>query len=283
MPGGVRRLSTSQFKPMEGFHKLETLWRIEYETTAVEPLITKAGDEESQEYVDSIIGKSLQKDLPDFVPILLDNKAVVTGNAVKGVFRHVVSAQLTAANVRVCVQNVKLGEGESPPADRKGQCSPDDPCFVCTWFGTASRQGALYFSFLESVETVENILPSTDSSAIPMLALSDKNMAAAKRAFLYVIPVRKGTKFTGWITGENLSDEILGAIAEVVEMSRHGFIKFGGLKTRGYGAVKLEVKKIEKYKAAPFKLEKEYLGDELGELLTSSRESYRKLITAGEG
>ena len=269
---------------MVGFHKLESFWKIEYEAETLEPFITQATSEEAKEEVDSILSKKLPKTLLDSVPLVMGDRAVITGNAVKGVFRHVLSAQLTEAGHEVCVQEVKLPKPKKSkedkekliPEGRKEQCTPEDPCFVCMWFGTASMQGALYFSFLKSSDAIKEILLE---EPIPMIAVDDKTKAVAERAFLLIAPVKEGTKFVGWITGENLSEEIIGAIKEVVDMSKKGFIKFGGYRTRGYGTVKFEIKKLTKYSTVPFKKEFEYEGEKLSEFLNNCQEKYHEYLT----
>jgi CRISPR/Cas system CSM-associated protein Csm3 (group 7 of RAMP superfamily) len=267
-----------EFERMEGFHKLKSLWKIGYRVTTLEPLLTQSATEEAKEVVDSILGKTIPKDLPDAVPLIFDGKAVVTGNAVKGVFRHLISSQLREAGIPVCFQEVKHG-----PVTPEGlkQCPPDRPCFVCTWFGTPSRQGALYFSMLKSTEPVEKVLAG---DPIPMIAIRDDYEAIdpRARAFLVLAPVREGVEFSGWIKGENLSGEIIGAIKEVQDMSWRGFVKFGGFKTRGFGSVKIEVVKIEKYCTVPFKLEKEYSKDELERFLGECQKRYHELMSRGK-
>lgn len=257
---------------MPGFHILGSMWRIEYKATTLEPFLTQPATDEAREAIGEVLGKALAKPELDAVPLVIGGRAVITGNAVKGVFRHVISAQLTAAGISVCVQNVKLGE---KPPERAEQCSPHEPCFVCTWFGTASRQGALYFSFLTSAETVEKVLAD---EPIPMIALRDDQMAVARRAFLLLAPLKSGVEFTGYVTGENLSEEIIGAIKELVDISGKGFLKFGGFKTRGMGSVKLNITRLEKYRTVPFGLEFEYTNAELDEYLKKCQAKYHALL-----
>lgn len=268
----------SEFKRMPGFHKLESLWRIEYVAVSIEPILTQAATEEAQELVDSIIGKKIPKDMPDAVPLIIGGKAVITGNAVKGVFRHLISSQLTEAGLHVCCQKVKGRSGI--PKGRISECGPENPCFVCTWFGTPSRQGALHFSLLRSVKSIEEVLAD---EPIPMIALREDYGAVdpRARAFMLLAPVKEDVKFRGWIKGENLSEEIIGAIKEVQDMSGRGFVQFGGYKTRGFGALRIEILKVEKYGTIPFKLEKSYEGDELKRFLEECQKRYHSLISRG--
>jgi CRISPR/Cas system CSM-associated protein Csm3 (group 7 of RAMP superfamily) len=268
---------SSVFKKMPGFHRLESLWKLSYRAIAIEPVLTRSADEETKYRIDEIIGRKTEKTTPDMVPLVFGDRVVFTGNAVKGLFRHVISSQLTSAGHTVCVQDVKAPK-KGPPEGRQQQCKPENPCFICTWFGTGSRQGALHFSFLESVKNVSDVVAR---DPIPMIAMMDEFMATSveKRAFVIVVPVKEGTEFTGWIKGVNLSGEIIGAVKEVVDMSEKGFIQFGGLKTRGYGSMRLEITSIEKYSTTPFKLEKEYKGEELRKFLESCQAEYRNLLT----
>lgn len=268
----------SEFKKMAGFHRLESLWRIEYRAVSIEPILTQAATEEAQELVDSIIGKKIPKDMPDAVPLVIEGKAVITGNAVKGVFRHLISSQLTKAGLPVCCQKVKARSGV--PEGRISECNAEKPCFVCTWFGTTSRQGALHFSLLKSVEGIEKVLAS---EPIPMIALREDYGAVdpEAKAFMLLAPVKENVEFRGWIKGENLSEEIIGAIKEVQDMSEKGFVQFGGFKTRGFGALKIEIIKVEKYGTVPFKLEKSYEGDELKSFLDECQRRYHSLMDRG--
>lgn len=273
---GLTESSEMKFKRFSGFHKLESLWKIGYMAETIDPLLTQPATEEAREEVDEILGKSLQKPELDAVPFMMENRAVIAGNAVKGVFRHLISAQLTEAGVPICVQQVKLGEGADIPKGRIEQCSPEEPCFACTWFGTVSRQGALHFSLLTSIGEADKVLAD---EPIPMVAIREEHGALAKRAFLLLAPIKKGVTFEGWIKGENLSKEIIGAIKEVQDMSEKGFVQFGGFKTRGMGSVKIEIKKIEEYETTPFRLKKSYVDNELSGFLAKCQEEYHKLLT----
>ncbi|MEM2046184.1 MAG: RAMP superfamily CRISPR-associated protein [Candidatus Bathyarchaeia archaeon] len=274
------------FEKMNGFHKLTSLWRIEYIATCTQPILTRGVSDELREEIGDKIGKTLPKPDLDAVPLVMDDRAVITGNAVKGIFRHILSAQLTEAGHDICIQSVKIREEmrknlkeNLKKLGRKEECKPEDPCFVCMWFGTPSRQGALHFSFLMSEKNLDEILIS---EPIPMVALSeDMNALIAvkgKGRFALLAPVKEGTTFYGWIKGENLSAEIIGAIKEIEDMSKKGFVQFGGFKTRGFGSMKIEITKIQKYTTVPFKLEKEYVENDLENLLSDCQARYHRFL-----
>jgi CRISPR/Cas system CSM-associated protein Csm3 (group 7 of RAMP superfamily) len=258
-----------------GFYKLESLWRLDYRIRTTEPFLTQPATEEAKESIGEILGKALAKPELDAVPFVIGGCPVITGNGVKGLFRHIISAQLTAAGVDVCVQKVKLGEEEKPPEGRREACSPRNPCFVCRWFGTASRQGALYFSMLACSKPVEEALLG---EPIPMIALSDEYKASVRRAFLLLAPLKSGVEFKGSITGENLTEEVIGALKEVSDMSQGGFVKLGGFKTRGMGGVEILIDRIEKYRTTPFKLEKSYEKEELERFLSECQDKYHEIM-----
>jgi len=266
-----------KFERMEGFHKLASLWKVEFKVVTIEPLLTQAASEETKEIVDGILGKRIPKDFPDAVPLVIEGRAVVTGNSMKGLFRHIISSQLTEAGLEVCCQKVKCKD--APPSGRKEECPPENPCFVCNWFGTPSRQGALHFSLLKSVKEIGEVLVS---DPIPMIAQREDYGAIdpKARAFLLLAPVKEGVEFRGWIKGENLSEEIIGAIKEVQDMSEKGFVQFGGFKTRGFGSVQIEILKVEKYKTVPFGLEKAYEGSELKAFLEGCQKKYHDLLSS---
>jgi CRISPR/Cas system CSM-associated protein Csm3 (group 7 of RAMP superfamily) len=297
----VEKAMAEKGEKVDGFHRLSTLWKIDYEVEALEPLLTGAAYEEAKEDVSDLLGKELPKTEPDAVPLFIEDRAVITGNAVKGVFRHIISAQLTEAGQKVCVQEIKLRKGvNAQKLGRIESCEPDNPCQVCKWFGTggrrssrkqdsdeqdsgrssSGRQGALYFSMLVSRESIKDVLMK---EPIPMVALSeDTNAMIAGRGegrFAVLVAVKKGTIFSGWITGDNLDEAAIGAIKEIQDISEKGFLKFGGFKTRGFGSVKMRVKSVEKYRAAPFSLEKKYEGEELADFLKICQEAYHRLLT----
>jgi len=258
------------------FQKIENLWRIEYKVVTKEPFLTQAVSEEIKRIIEDKIDKEIPKTSLDAVPLVIGGHAVITGNAVKGLFRHKISAKLTEAGHKVCVQEVKIEKNENPPEGREKRCEPKNPCFVCKWFGTMSRQGALYFSFLKSVKSIdEGILLE---EPVPMVALRDDTKAVSRHAFLLLAPVGENVEFRGWITGENLEPEILGAIAEIEAESKEGFLKFGAFKTRGFGTVEMEITKVCEFQAAPFKLRKAYEGEGLREFLENVREKWNEFL-----
>lgn len=263
------------------FAKLESLWKISYRAETLEPFLTAAATKEAKERVGIMIDKEMAKTELDSVPLVMGKRAVITGNGMKGVCRHTLSSQLSnAGHEDICVQRVKLEERERPPAGRKVQCGPSNPCFICNWFGTASRQGALSFGFLTSKQPVDEILLE---EPIPMISVKDDYRAAAKRGFLLYAPLDEGVKFEGEITGENLDPEILGGIKEIQDMSSQGFIKLGAYKTRGLGAVKFEIEKIEEFSTSPFSLSRSYTGGELEEFLEDRQERYQRFLTSKSG
>lgn len=289
------------FEKMVGFHKLESLWKIDYRATTIEPFLTRAASDELRDEIGDKLGKTLPKADLDAVPLVIGDQAVLTGNAVKGVFRHLIGAQLSHAGIEVCVQEVKVRPAESKGFEaaeetikRKSKemgrlppCEADNPCFTCTWFGTmtkrGARQGALSFGFLRSKKGLDEILAG---EPIPMVALSeDLNALIAVRGkgrFALLAPVKENVEFSGWIKGENLSEEIIGAIKEVQDMSGKGFVQFGGFKTRGFGSLKIEILRIEKYKTVPFGIERSYEGDELRAFLEACQGKYHALLSRGK-
>jgi len=257
------------------FQKIENLWRIEYKVVTKEPFLTQAVSEEIKRIIEEKIDKEIPTS-PEAVPLVLGGHAVITGNAVKGLLRHKISAKLTEAGHKVCVQEVKIEKNENPPEGREKQCESKNPCFVCKWFGTKSRQGALYFSFLKSVKSIDDGILLEEP--VPMVALRDDTKAVSRHAFLLLAPVGENVEFKGWITGENLEHEILGAIAEIEAESKEGFLKFGAFKTRGFGTVEMEITKVCEFQSAPFELRKAYEGEDLREFLENVREKWDEFL-----
>lgn len=262
-------------------HRIDSLWKLEYTLTVAEDsiLLHSAGETDEAQFFAYDVGlrENVARQLEELPLIFGDNitgKPTITGTQAKGVFRHFISASLTAKNHKICVPYTKTHKGPrgiySIPPERLDQCQPEKLCFVCRWFGTTSFEGLLYFSFLFCNEPFKNVM----SSVIPLIATDEEFGSAARNILGSYIGVKGGTEFKGEISGQNLDEVIIGALFDATIASKNGFIKFGKLKTKGFGTVKLMFSKVSKYSVAPFLEDKSWTGNELTIFLNSCHNKY---------
>ena len=269
-------------------HKIESLWRIGYTLTISDNSILLYSIGRTEEARDIWARAGLREavarrveELPVVFGETLEGKPVISGNEVKGIFRHFIAASLTSKGHKVCVPStkrhmVKRREGKREvreyyiPEERLSECRPEEMCFLCRWFGTASYESPLYFSFLVCDQSFKEAM----STVVPMIAFDEEFGGTAGEALAGFIGVKGGTQFKGDVTGINLNEVVIGALYDVVKASEKGFIKFGRLRTRGFGRTLLQFTEVEKYSTAPFKLEFRLEGEDATKFLEECLKKY---------
>jgi len=272
-------------------HRVDSLWKIDYTLEVREDsilLYSRGRTEEARElWMTAELRDAIARQLEELPVILgetLDGKPIISGNEAKGIFRSFIAASLTAKGHKICVPSTKrhMVRGDRReerryyiPEERLEQCKPEKLCFVCRWFGTASYESPLYFSFLVCDKPFREVM----SPVVPMIAFDEQFGGTAREALVAFIGVKGGTVFKGEITGLNLDEVIIGALYDVVKASEEGFVKFGRLRTRGFGTVRLIVNRIAKFSAAPFKEEFSLEGEELREFLEKCWKKYSEFAS----
>jgi CRISPR-associated RAMP protein (TIGR02581 family) len=173
---------------------------------------------------------------------------VVPGSSWKGVFR---SSAVTVARslglVNVCdgvpeaVHPYVIAEEEGL-IDEWKRSSIDEKirrvvegeiglCLLCLVFGSTALHS--HVIFYDSVPVGEYRLGYRTGIAI------DRRTGAARRGALYTVEyVEPGTRFSFRFEAINLPNYAVGLLAQVIMDIDSGFVKVGGLKSRGFGAVK---------------------------------------------
>jgi CRISPR/Cas system CSM-associated protein Csm3 (group 7 of RAMP superfamily) len=274
-------------------HKINNLWKIEYELIVNEDsilLYSRGKIEEakiiwSELNLEEAIAKQIEE-LPFIFGDIENGKPAISGNEVKGIFRHFISASLASKGHKICVPDTKRHVKEITinkkeerkyyiPIDRIEQCSPEKLCFVCKYFGTSGYESPLYFSFLICDKKFKEVL----SNVVPLIAFDEQFGGSAGGALVSFIGIKGGTKFYGEIDGINLDNRIIGAIYDVVKASEKKFIKFGRLRSRGFGTATIKIKKIIKYSVAPFNEEAIFEGEELEDFLKKCWNEYKEFAS----
>lgn len=262
-------------------HKVDSLWRIEYTLIICENSVLLYSIGKTEEAKDLWVKADLRESVArriEEIPVIfgetLEGNPVISGNEAKGIFRHFIAASLTSKGHEVCVPSTKRHmverrEGRTEirefyiPQERLSECKPEETCFICQWFGTAGYESPLSFSFLICDKPFKEVM----STVIPMIAFDEEFGGTAGEALVGFVGIKGGTEFRGEISGVNLNEQIIGALYDAVKASEKGFIKFGRLRTRGFGKALLKFSSIERFSAAPFRLEFSLSGNELDRFL----------------
>lgn len=273
-------------------YKIDSLWRISYTLKVDENSVLLYSIGRTEDARDLWVRAGLREDVArrvEELPVVfgetLEGNPIIGGNEVKGIFRHFIAASLTAKGHKVCVPSTKRHmakktEGRREvreyyiPPERLSECRPEEMCFICRWFGTAGYESPLSFSFLICDKPFKEVM----STVIPMIAFDEEFGGTAGEALAGFIGVKGGTEFKGEITGINLDEVILGALYDTVKAGEKGFVRFGRLRTRGFGKVLLRLTKIEKYSTAPFKLEFKKEGADMTRFFEECLKKYSEFV-----
>lgn len=274
-------------------HRIDSLWKIEYTLEVCEDsilLYSRGRTEEAKElWMRADLPEAIARQIEELPMVLgetVSGNPMVSGNEVKGIFRNFIAASLTARGHKVCTPSTKRHVIERRkgsevvryyyvPVERLEECPPEKQCFVCRWFGTTGYESPLHFSFLLCDKPFKEVM----SNVVPMIAFDEEFGGAAGGALVGYIGVKGGTVFHGEITGLNLDETIVGGLYDVFKASEHGFIKFGRLRSRGFGKARLAVTRITVYQTAPFKAVKTLEEDQLKLFLEECWKKYSEFAS----
>jgi CRISPR-associated RAMP protein (TIGR02581 family) len=170
---------------------------------------------------------------------------VVPGSSWKGVFRSsAVAVSRSLGLVNVCdgvpkaihlhVEEEHINEWKRLSIDEKIRRVIDGEiglCLLCLIFGSIALHS--HVTFYDSVPVGEYRLGYRTGIAI------DRRTGAARRGALYTVEyVEPGARFSFRFEAINLPNYAVGLLAQVIMDIDSGFVKVGGLKSRGFGAVK---------------------------------------------
>ncbi|MEM2294103.1 MAG: CRISPR-associated RAMP protein Csx7 [Nitrososphaerota archaeon] len=205
-------------------------------------------------------GRTSKLTSPIDLPVLtvkLDgiDKPYIPGSSIKGVFRS--TAEFISRSVRLSVCNA--GEGCRASYDKtlqnslKGKVEEvfntlDKYCVVCKIFGSGTYRSHINFG---------DAYPTTEvSTGIKTGIAIDRKSGAARRGALFTIEyVNPGAKFSGRFTLNNLPNYGVGLTSYIIDMINSGIVRFGGMKTRGFGQVGIDIKGIKVYVSENHRME----------------------------
>ena len=185
---------------------------------------------------------------------------VIPGSSLKGTFRSTATAILRSLQLKACSGLSKetcmdagipnhpyqrnLGEAIESLL-RIGKTSEamelfyKNACLLCKIFGAPSYSSKIIFSDAYPLGESGDVLPFSLNTRTG-IAIDRKTGAVFKRALYTVEFIEPGAKFRFSTTSRNLPNYALGLVSTIIRMMDSGEIKIGGLKTRGFGAVKID-------------------------------------------
>lgn len=230
-----------------GLHKLVRRVVFEGTITNIEPLRVGAGRAAATfEPVDLVVVKITTA----------DGKSIpyIPGSSLKGVFRSYVVKLMRSAELAVCggVPGDTCLKGDEFEELEKHRASyeslvenianalPKPICLACLMFGSPGL--ASHIRFYDSYPTDGYRLGYRT-----MVAIDRRTGTAKPRALFSVEYVEPGAKFSFRVEFVNLPNYAIGVVAESLLDMHMGLLKIGGLKTRGFGWVKIENLKVYGY------------------------------------
>ncbi len=232
----------SDIKPFEwfGHHKILRYVSIEAEVVNEEPLRVGAGKEASVfEPVDLVVLKMYDVARRTYIP-------VIPGSSWKGLFRAHAVRICRALGLEVCdgVPGSTCLRGNDFIDYERRNISLESKldllinatiriCLLDLIFGGPGFLSHVAFS---------DSLPVEDFKLgyRTMVALDRRTGVSSRRALFKVEYVEPGARFNFGITTKNLPNYALGLLAEILGDLNNGVIRVGGLKSRGFGRVKIE-------------------------------------------
>lgn len=226
-----------------GFYELLRIVKIEGVATNIEPLRIGAGRSAAlTEPTDFIVLKVYDKRKDIYVP-------VIPGSTWKGLLRsHVIAILRTLGFINVCdglpkmscsVKSEDLDARPNYDEKLKYIISGGSPiCLGCLIFGAPGLS-----SHIEVRDSIA--LDGWKLGYRSMVAINRRTGAAHPGALFTVEYVEPGAEFPFTLIGYNLPNYAVGLLAEALYDIDRGYVKVGGLKTRGFGAIMFREVRVE--------------------------------------
>jgi CRISPR-associated RAMP protein (TIGR02581 family) len=197
-------------------------------------------------------GRNVAKLSPVDLPVLLirigeKDLPYIPGSSLKGVFRTASEFLARSYGLNVCL----MGEGCKNSYDNelkkimeKGdvesiKATLSKYCLICKIYGSATFRSHINF---EDAYPPEGHIPSRSVKA--GIAINRRS-GAVKTGPYHVEFVDPGAVFNQTTSFINVPNYGIGLFSEIIENVNSGFIKVGGLKSRGFGRVLMKPKKLE--------------------------------------
>ena len=215
------------------FERLQTITVLDVRYVTESALAISAGDQPA-EIMESPV-------------IKLGGKPVIPGSSLKGALRSTLEAMLAELGHKVCIPAAAIPRRHRRQAEeyarRLGRMAPCDnienPCPVCTIFGTAGRQVGLAGKGLFLDATVAGDYELIERSHV---AIARDTRSQSEGSLMSLQAVDAGTTFRGQIRVVNAEPWEVGAILRALEGVE--LLGIGAKKTAGYGSLDIDVQEI---------------------------------------
>lgn len=231
--------------------------RLDLRLTPETPLLIRAGDK----------GRVLlHPELPDMMFVrtgAIGNETVyIPGASLKGVIRSAAERVLRTVGVRCCdpmEHKTVCHDDASKAADRpeKDVAHPQARvhamvCYACRTFGSQAISSRVRFSDARPGEGQEKRANATE---VRNGVAIDRKTGGPARGKLYDLEVVTGGEFVTRIHLENVQLWQLALLGFVLQDMNDGFVRLGGGKSRGFGAVQVGLEKLV-FEQAPGRAER---------------------------
>ncbi len=171
----------------------------------------------------------------------------IPGSSLKGVFRSTAESIARIHTIPVCeISPTKICGGlrkkdleRAMKENNRGKLIEivNSFCIICKIFGSASYKSHVDF-YDAYVQGPFKLSVKTG------IAINRRTGAVVPRALYNVEYVEPGARFGFMLTATNLPNYALGLISHVIDYINAGIVKIGGFKSRGFGAVNININKI---------------------------------------
>jgi len=177
-----------------------------------------------------------------------EDKPYIPGSSIKGVFRSSAEYISRSSGLKVC----SAGEGCRDKFDRDLQSMLKENniegvlnllkeyCLICKLFGSGTFRSHIDFTDAYPYEGV--------TTGVKVGIAIDRRSGAVKRGALYTVEyVNPGAKFRGNMILHNIPNYGVGLIYLVISGFKTGILKIGGMRTRGFGKMDINILKLTAY------------------------------------
>lgn len=176
------------------------------------------------------------------------DKPYIPGSSIKGVFRSSTEYISRSSGLKVC----SVGEGCRDKFDKNLKDMLKDNniegvlnllgeyCLVCKLFGSSTYRSHIDFTDAYPFEDV--------TTGLKVGIAIDRRSGAVKRRGLYTVEyINPGARFRGNIILHNIPNYGVGLIYLVIKGFKTGIFKIGGMRTRGFGKIDINILKLTAY------------------------------------
>ena len=199
-------------------------------------------------------GKSIKLESPVDLPVIRINLhgssiPYIPGSSIKGVFRSTAEYIAKSVGIRACSrgdgckqQYNKELQGRLREGDIEGVFGllKDKYCLICKIFGSGTYRSHIDFKDAYPEGGV--------TTGVKTGIAIDRRSGTVKRGALFTVEyVDPGAYFKGGITLLNVPNYGVGLIKSVIDLINAGIVRLGGMRSRGFGRIGIEVSKITVY------------------------------------